>query len=316
QSAGFEETLVGLTGGLTGGVEGIVGQRIEPLHQAEESMLAAVSALDHGQLAPAPRHMADALRHLIEARETVRVAIGDDSEAQRALRSFDRMQAQKIRKPKKVQEEAEQIAEEIERLALDEDFVYATLSGLKMEQPDRPAEAKGQSADSGDPQPGELEKPKDGRREAVDRQEKIADKARELEEALKKLDIASDLAKARMAKAAEAAEKASVDLARGSTKEATEAAKSGAAMLHELSRQLKGELARDVAEELAMARDLADELARREAELGQMPQGSQGSQPGDGEGESKGKAQGRGIGDDPAKADRLRELAEAGRTLE
>ena len=169
--AGYEETLAELTRALTEGVEGIVGQRIEPLHQAEESMLAAVAALDRGQIEPAPRHMADAVRHLIEARDTVRVGIADNPEAQRALRSFDRMQAQKIRKPKKDQEEAEEIVEEIERLAQDEDFVYATLSGLKMEQPDRQAAAKGQSADSGDPQPGEPEK-KDDRPKAADRQKK------------------------------------------------------------------------------------------------------------------------------------------------
>ena len=80
-----------------------------------------------------------------------------------------------------------------------------------------------------------------------------------------------------MAKAAETAEKASSALSRGNTKEATETAKAGAAMLHELARQVKGEIARDVAQELAMARDLADELAAREAELGQMPNESPGS---------------------------------------
>ncbi len=70
--AGFEETLVTLTREFTEGVEGIVGERIEPLHAAEESMLAAVAALDHGQNARAPSHMGDALRHLIEARDSIR----------------------------------------------------------------------------------------------------------------------------------------------------------------------------------------------------------------------------------------------------
>ena len=79
--AGFEETLVGLTREFTEGVEGIVGQRIEPLHAAEESMLAAVAALDHGQNERAPGHMGDALRHLIEARDTLRVTIGQDAAA-------------------------------------------------------------------------------------------------------------------------------------------------------------------------------------------------------------------------------------------
>ena len=61
----------------------------------------------------------------------------------------------------------------------------------------------------------------------MDRRRKIADKAHELDEKLKKLEMASDLAKARMANAAETAEKASGALARGNTNEATENAKAG-----------------------------------------------------------------------------------------
>ena len=321
--AGFEETLAGLTREFTEGVEGIVGQRIEPLHAAEESMLGAIAALDHGQNARAPGHMSVALRHLIEARDSIQIAIGQDSAAARAMRGFDRTQAQKIRKPKKDEEEAEEIAEELEQLALDEDFVYATLAGLIMEQqkgpttegkdskddeadtqkkeepaekkdePEKsdkaakgakgpkgkgagPGQGKGRTGEKGEAEDEENagEPKKDRRREAMERQEKIADKARELEEKLKKLEVASDLAKARMAKAAEITEKASGALTRGNTKEATETAKAGAAMLHELARQVKGDITREVAQELAMARDLADELAQRELELGQMPDGA------------------------------------------
>ena len=329
--AGFEETLAGLTREFTEGVEGIVGQRVEPLHAAEEAMLGAIAALDHGQNTRAPADMAVALRHLIEARDTLRILIGQDPAAARAMRNFDRTQTQKIRRPKKDEAEAEEIAARLEALANDEDFVYATLAGLKMEQPNGPAnEAKGAATGEGDAEeqkepdkknaevqksdetpkgakgakgigtgpgqgkgrPGEKgeaedeeragEPKKDDRKEAMERQEKIADKARELEEKLKKLEVASDLAKARMAKAAEAAEKAAGALARGRTKEATETAKAGAAMLHELARQVKGEIARDVAQELAMARDLAD-FARREQEanLSQTP----GNEPGAGAGE-------------------------------
>jgi hypothetical protein len=344
--AGFEETLAGLTREFTEGVEGIVGERIEPLHAAEESMLGAVRALDHGQNAQAPPHMSLALRHLIEARNTLRVAIGQDPATARAMRSFDRMQAQKIRKPKKDAEAADEIAQEIEQLADDEDFVYATLAALSTaEQPgdpkenkeaapaegdaekkDEPAEKKdeakktdkakkaqkgqkGAGAGQGKGRGGEKGEPddedKDGepkksdRREAMERQEKIADKARDLEEKLKKLEAASELAKVRMSKAAETTEKASGALNRGNTKEATETAKAGAAMLHELARQVKGELAREVAQELAMARDLADELAEREAELGQMPNGSPGSG-----GEEDGQDQQPGQGDKGEKGEK------------
>jgi hypothetical protein len=363
--AGFEETLAGLTREFTEAVEGIVGQRIEPLHAAEESMLAAIAALDHGQNARSPAHMGDALRHLIKARDTLRVFLADDPAASKAMRSYDRMQAQKIRKTKKDRDDAEEIAEQIEQLAQDEDFVYATLAGLMMEQQEANAKkgdaagkaeedtekkmepakkkeepqkgskgsGKGAGAGQGKGQAGEKGEPNDEdqageprtdkRREAIERQEKIADKARDLEEKLKKLEDASDLAKLRMTRAAEAAEKTSGALARGNTKEATETAKSGAAMLHELARQVRGELARDVAQELAMARDLADELAEREAELAEMQSGNQGSsadqenKDGKGKSGSGGKGEGnRGGAGDLTDAERLERLKEAAKTLE
>jgi hypothetical protein len=388
--AGFEETLAGLTRELTEGVEGIVGQRIEPLHAAEESMLAAIAALDHGQNARSPGHMSDALRHLIQARDTLRIAIGqEDPATSQAMRSFDRMQAQKIRKPKKDEQEAEEIAEELEALAQDEDFVYETLGGILMEQqqgadskgavadkkeeaedkPSEPAEkkdeaqkgakspqekkgakgsarqgqGKGQASDKRetDNDDDKAAEPKNNkRREAIEKQEKIVDRARELEEKLKRLDVASDLAKVRMAKAAETVEKASSALSRGNTKEATENAKAGAAMLHELARQVKGEIARDVAQELAMARDLADELAAREADLGQMPSESPGAgadqgaaddqsdpaekgqkgPPGKNGQETSGtdgkRAAGHGGWGDLTDAERLERMEEAAKTLE
>jgi hypothetical protein len=309
----FEEMLVGMTRELTEGLEGIVGQRIEPLHAAEESMLAAVAALDHGQNARAPGHMGEALRNLIAARVTLQILIGRDADVRQRVRGFDRQQAQKIRKPKKDEEEAAEIAGRIEELAHEEDFVYATLAGVLMDQEAKegevgePAETDREAAE-----PKAQESQKDARRDARERQEKVVDKARELEEKLKKLDTASDLAKLRMTKAAETAEKASGALSRGSTKAATEAAKAGAALLHELARQIKGELARDVALELAMARDLADELAEREGQLGQDP-GEDG--PGASASEGRGRG-GRSGWDALTDAERIPRLEEAARTLE
>ena len=224
--AGFEETLAGLTRELTEGVEGIVGQRIEPLHAAEESMLAAIAALDRGQNARSPGHMSDALRHLIKARDTLRVAIGQDPATRQAMRSFDRMQSQKIRRPKKDEQEAEEIAAELEALAQDEDFVYETLGGVLMEQQlgeqtkggetakneentdktqdpaTKKGEArksaqsskeqkaakgsaeqgpgKGKAGDQGEPDDDETtgQSKTDKRREAIEKQEKIVDRAR------------------------------------------------------------------------------------------------------------------------------------------
>jgi hypothetical protein len=309
----FEEMLVGMVREFTEGVEGIVGQRIEPLHAAEESMLAAVAALDHGQNARAPGHMGDALRHLIAARITLQVLIGRDADARQRVRGFDRQQAQKIRKPKKDEEEAAEIAGRIEELAHEEDFVSATLAGVLMDQEAKEGKA-GEPAETDEEaaEPKAQGSQKDARRDARERQEKVVDQARELEEKLKKLETASDLAKARMTKAAETAEKASGALSRGSTKEAAGMTKEGAALLHELARQVRGELARDVAQELAMARDLADELAEREGQFGQDPAEDDPGASGSG-GRGRG---GRSGWDALTDAERIERLEEAARTLE
>ena len=323
--ATFEETLVGLLRDFMEGFEAIAGERVEPLHQAEESMLASIEALDHGQNAETPNHMAIALRHLIQVRQTFRMLIGRDSAAARAARAFDRTQTQKIRRPKGKDQEAEAIADELEQLAHEEDFVYATLRALAMDT-DTPQTPKGSVPSDSPSQSNEPEKkdpattksaPKDGsksstgetanpeepderqaqaRREALERQEKLAEQARALEDRLKKLEQISDLAKQRMNEAAEATEKAAGALDRGNTKAGTAAARAGALMLHELARQVKGEIRGEAADELAMARDLADELARREEEFGNSSQGKE--DPGKGD-QGKGD-QGK---EDPGKGD-------------
>jgi hypothetical protein len=293
--AGFEETLAGLTREFTEGVEGVAGQRVEPLHQAEESMLAAVSALDLGKNADAPPRMTEAVRHLIEVRRKLAEVINLDPSTAQALRQFDRTQVQKIRKPKSESEEAEQVVEDLEKLADDEDFVYATIPA---------ADKEGAIPDGGQ---GDQAEDKKDPRDVKEMQEKIADRARALEEKLKALEAASDLAKARMGKAAEAAEKASGALARGNSKEAAEMARDAAAKLHELARQVKGEITREPAEELAMARDLAAELAEREAELGEIPgTPGKGESPGGRDGKPSNKG---GTGADPDRLDRLHEAA-------
>jgi len=359
--AGFEETLLGMLREFTEGIERIAGDTVAPLHRAEEAMLASVEALDHGRNTEAPSAMSEALKNLVAARRELLTLIGKDPAKSDAVRSFDRKQAQKIRKPKSKDEEAELVADELEKLAQEEDFVYATIAsgmngdekgkaeGKKDGEPDpkEPNEAKnaekhdpaapketpksetkgtkGSGKAEGEGDPGDAKRM--NRREVVEKQERIADEARALEERLKRIEAASELAKARMMKAAEKTEKASGALARGNSKEASEEAKAGAGMLHELARQVKGEIAREVADELAMARDLAEELAQREADLAAMndemptPGGA-----GEGEGKSgkgRGSKPGKGTGrggfggwDALTEAERVERMAEAAKTLE
>ena len=83
------------------------------------------------------------------------ILIGENPALAAAMRSFDRKQAQKIRKPKSKDEEAEEIADRLEELAQDEDFVYATIAAGT----GRPAAPRGQGG-----QTGETAEPKDAER--------------------------------------------------------------------------------------------------------------------------------------------------------
>ncbi len=376
--AGFEETLINLTKEFTEGIEQLADAKVESLHKALDAMQAAIDALDRARLADAPPAMAEALKHLVASRRELINLIGNNPALAKAMRAFDRRQAQKIRKPKNKDEEAEELVNRLEELAQEEDFIYATIAasmedpaptppqaGPKGRQPGTPsappkagepkdAEPKDQPQGqdgpkgAGDKPPGEpkgevaqgpagskgpgtdgpsQENTNDGaegepkkldRRAVAEKQEKLVDEIRDLAEKLKRLEAASDLAKARMGKATEKVEQTSSALTRGNTKEAAADAKEGAGMLHELARQVKGEITREATDELAMARDLADELRRREAELadrtaGPPPAAGPGNQPGqngkaakspDGKGpdgqEAKGDAEpGTGPGEKP-----------------
>lgn len=380
--ATFEELLMNLTREVTEGVEGIVGQPVDELQQALAAMTASLDSLDNGRFPEAPPAMAEALKHLVSARRELITLIGENPAAAAALRGFDRKQAQKIRKPKGEDQEAEELAAEIEELAGDEDFLYATLaaamegttpnntptpseatpsepqepedpegdqpkeaskakggqgsqgSGGKGQMPGEPSDRQGdpKEGDRGDNQSGEP-RPFD-RRAAIEKQEDIAYDARSLEERLRRIEAASDLAKARMARAAERAEKAGGALARGDTDEAADQAKAGAGMLHEVARQVRGEIAREATDQLAMARDLAQELAQRENDLAEMAEssapGQNGQQPGrEGEGqqpgsEGRGDQPGMGRGDRggfggwgaATEEERVQRLLEAARTLQ
>jgi hypothetical protein len=412
--AGLEETLLGLTKDFTEGVEQLADARVDSLHKALDAMQASIDALDRSRNAEVTPAMAEALRNLVAARRELKTLIAEGNPAlAAAMRAFDRKQAQKIRKPKAKDQEAEEIADRIEELAKEEELVYATIAanmggtaeadapGEMKGKPDKPkesakeAEAKDQAkespkgegekgqdgkaqAEKGQGEKGEAkgegEKGKDGqaergeakgegdkdkdgpkgpggkgdgpgdegeggagdskkldRRAVGEKQQEIADQVRDLEEKLKRLEAVSDLAKARMAKAAEKVEKAAGALTRGNTKEAAEDAKGGAGMLHELARQVKGEIAEEAADELAMARDLAEELARREAELAERNEalpspGSPGEEPGkdgkDDKGQGDGPKPGKG-GRDGAKgwdglteAEQVDRMAEMAKTLE
>jgi hypothetical protein len=210
----------------------------ELLFQAETSMLAAADSLSGGNFNTATLQMREALKYLIEGRNRLEILIlKRDRRALAELRQFDRMQQQRLRRPKSENEMAREIAQRLEQLANEEEALFGDAASAMNQQ--------------------ELE----------DRQLDVATEARALETAFGKLDKATDLAKERMAGAAKQAEEVADALGRGEMPAAKSGAMAARDQFRELSQQLKALLASEQTERIAAAQQMAADLAQQEEQL-------------------------------------------------
>jgi hypothetical protein len=160
----FEQKLAAATREVAEFLEGRGVAGNDLLFQAEEAMLAAIDSLSAGKYDNAVLQEKDALRYLIEGRQTINQALlKKPPKTQAEVRAFDRMQTQKLRKPKN-EEDAEEVASRLRELANQEEFVYETLSGVKMDDDETPGSASG---GSGKPtkkpdDPADPKKPQEG----------------------------------------------------------------------------------------------------------------------------------------------------------
>ena len=128
----FQGEVAKFTRQLAEGLEARGIDDTELLYQAEASMLLATDSLAAAKYDTAILQDRDALKYLIEGRDRIRIQIQKNpNRAQLAqLRQFDRLQQQKLRRPKTDDQEAQEVAERLEQLADKEDFVYATIASL------------------------------------------------------------------------------------------------------------------------------------------------------------------------------------------
>jgi hypothetical protein len=297
----FEAELAKSTRELAEGLEARGINETELLYQAETSMLAATDSLAAGKYDTATLQMRDALKELIEGRDRIRIFIfkNPDRALLAALRAFDRMQRQKLRRPKTDEEAATQIVERLKELADQEDIVYASLAGIDMEGPkkdglprpsqDKPddnktdpmpgeqskgagdsdknvepsEEASGGDSDGDQPGTGRMDRER-ARQELEDRQLDIAEEAKEVEKALGELKSATDLAKERMASAAKSAEAAAESLEQGNFDDAKQPAGAARDQFRDLVEQVAALVAKEQADRIAAAQQMAADLARRQ----------------------------------------------------
>jgi hypothetical protein len=299
----FEGELARFTRELAEGLEARGIGDTELLYQAETAMLGATDSLAAAKYDTATLQQRDALKYLIEGRDRLQIFImkNPNRALLAALRRFDRMQQQKIRRPKSDDEEAKQVAQRLQELADKEDFVYQTIASLMgggqppkqpvpsasgangqpmpMGEQPKPGEEPmpGKKPESGEEPPAAQDSPMNGeadgqpkmptREEIEDEQLDIAAEAREVEKALGALDGASDLAKERMAAVAKLAEEAAGSVGRDQMEDAKSATGAAREQFRELADQVRALLAQEQADRIAAAQQMAAELARQQQDF-------------------------------------------------
>lgn len=151
----FETELAQATRDTALGLESRGFDDTELFYQAEAAMLQAVDSLSVAKWENATLQMRDALKYLVEQRDrAIETILKNPDRAQvAAQRAFDRMQAQKLRRPKSDKEEARELIRRLLDLANQETTVSESLQSgeepLKPEQPDsEPKKADDSKADT------------------------------------------------------------------------------------------------------------------------------------------------------------------------
>jgi hypothetical protein len=152
----FETELAQNTRDTALGLEARGFDDTELFYQAESSMLQAVDSLSVGKWENATLQMRDALKSLIEQRDRALAFImkNPDPAQLAALRAFDRLQAQKLRRPKTDKEEARELIRRLEALIGQEQSV---VSGLD----EGSAKPKDEEQPAGDAEEPKTETPAD-----------------------------------------------------------------------------------------------------------------------------------------------------------
>jgi hypothetical protein len=319
--AAFENKLATQTHDLADFLAGLGVDGAVILGQAEEAMLSAVDSIQGAKFTNAINQERDALRFLMEARETVQQALPRKSSAVRAqARAFDRLQRQKLRRQNEKAETLPQIAEELARLADEEDEVARTIAASGTNTTEREGDGTGKPADPKvkegaadkpgaekpkEKGPGPAQKPpaKDGKGSedpAQERQDDIAARATVLDKTAATTKGLTGLARKRIGEAAQAANAGADALGQRDRPAARKEVDRAREKFRLAAKQVAALAAEEVAQQLAAARDIANDVALQTAPADPM------KGPGLGNGEADRKMP--GLGDAAEQARTLKDV--------
>jgi len=283
--AAFENKLATQTHDLADFLIGLGVDGAAILSQAEEAMLSAVDSLQGAKFDTAINQERDALRFLMEARETVQQALPKKSKAARAqARAFDRLQRQKLRRQNEEAETLPQIAEELAKLADEEDEIARNLAVPGNNPTGEGAGAKNPTDPKTEPTPPDkpdLDKPmpkeagadrkmadkngKGGEDPAQERQDDFAARATALDKVAATAKGLTGLAKTRIADAAKAANAGADALGQRDRASARKEVDRARENFRLAAKQVAALAAEEAALQIAAARDLANDVALQTA---------------------------------------------------
>jgi hypothetical protein len=255
------------------------------LQQAEDAMLSAVDSLNGAKFETAIAQQRDALRYLMEARDTTQRALQKQPPKVRAaVRQFERLQRQKLRRDNEKAETLPAIAEELNKLAGEEDEVARQIAG------NMPGTGTGAGDPTAKPMPmpegGEPKEPTPdpkkggGDDPAREKQDDIAGRAAALDKVASAAKGLTPLAKNRIAEANKAANAAADALGTGDRKAARPEVDKAREAFRVAAKHVAALAAEEASQQLAMARDLANDIAMQAAPPNDMNKGA-GAGPGD-----------------------------------
>jgi hypothetical protein len=299
--AAFENKLASQTHDLADFLAGLGVDGAAILSQAEEAMLSAVDSLKDAKFGTAINQERDALRFLMEARETVQQALPKQPRAVRAqARAFDRLQRQKLRRPDQKAETLQQIAEELAKLADEEDEVARLLAvpgnnpgGTEGAGAGDPADPKMKPKPADKQDPDKPMKESDPGRQAVtkegkggedplrERQDEVAAGATALDKTAATAKGLTGLAKTRIADAAKAANAGADSLGQRDRPGARKQVDRAREVFRLAARQVAALAAEEAAQQIAAARDLANDVALKTAPADPMKNPGPGNGGGD-----------------------------------
>lgn len=284
--AAFENKLATQTHDLADFLIGLGVDGAAILSQAEEAMLSAVDSLQGAKFATAINQERDALRFLMEARETVQLALTKQPRAVRAqARAFDRLQRQKLRRQNQKPETLSQIAEELAKLANEEDEVASILAASGNDPSNAGTAGTGNAADAKtEPTPSDKADPdnppakepggdqktavkdgKGGAGPAQERQDEIAGRAAAIDKIAATAKGLTGLAKTRIADAAKAANAGADALGQRDRPSARKEVDRARENFRLAAKQVAALAAEEAAQQIAAARDLANDVALQTA---------------------------------------------------